>query len=74
MSSRYVNSSHVLAKFVMNDNSVNCYPEQVQYYFTHIVDLPEGSYKHYLAFIRWYRPKLNMRYHFSANNTCNVEL
>jgi hypothetical protein len=34
------------------------------------------SCKHYLAYIRWYRhaDSENVRYHFSVDETCNVEL
>ena len=56
-----------------------CYPGQVQYYFTHTVDLPNGPAEYFLAYVRWYKPvaSLNVRYYFNAKNndkTCNVEL
>src|SRR5215213_1293022 len=34
MSKRNSKSSFVLAKFIINDDQVECYPGQVQYYFT----------------------------------------
>ena len=37
---RHAKSSYILAKFNTKDGTVNCYPGQVQYYFTHTVDLP----------------------------------
>jgi hypothetical protein len=75
MSSRHVKSSYVLAKFVTNDNSVDCYPGQIQYFFKHIVDLPQPT-EHFLAYVRWYQPvnSSNVRYHFGIDDVCNVEL
>ncbi|GBC34775.2 hypothetical protein GLOIN_2v1775288 [Rhizophagus irregularis DAOM 181602=DAOM 197198] len=73
--------SYVLAKFITTDGEVDRYPGQVQYYFKHEIDLPNGPTEYYLAFIRWYRPAntANIRYHFSIDDTeetetCNVEL
>ncbi|EXX76721.1 hypothetical protein RirG_030520 [Rhizophagus irregularis DAOM 197198w] len=81
LSFRHIKSSYVLAKFITTDGEVNRYPGQVQYYFKHEIDLPNGPTEHYLAFIRWYRPAdtANIRYHFSIDDTeetetCNVEL
>jgi hypothetical protein len=75
LSLRHVKSSYVLAKFVTNDGHVDCYPGQIQYFFTHTVDFPNGSTEHFLAYVRWYRP-VSIRYHFSCGDdqTCNVEL
>jgi len=79
MSTRHIKSSYILAKFLTSDGEVDCYPGQVQYYFTHTLDLPNGSAKHNLAYVRWYRPadSTRIRYHFQINDddeTCNVEL
>ncbi|CAB4414564.1 unnamed protein product, partial [Rhizophagus irregularis] len=81
LSFRHIKSSYVLAKFITTDGEVDRYPGQVQYYFKHEIDLPNGPTEHYLAFIRWYRPAdtANIRYHFSIDDTeetetCNVEL
>ena len=53
MSSRYVNSSFVLALFENQDGSFNLYPEQVQYFFKHSINLPSrGLVEHKLAYIR----------------------
>jgi len=51
MSLRHVKSSYILSKFINKDGSVDCYPGQVQYYFTHIIDLPDGLAKHYLVHV-----------------------
>ena len=75
MSARHVKNSYVLAKFITQDGSVDCYPGQVQFFFSHKVDLPDGELEHNLAFIRWYQPA-NSRYYFSIEDDeiCNVEL
>ncbi|GET53653.1 hypothetical protein GLOIN_2v1775288 [Rhizophagus irregularis DAOM 181602=DAOM 197198] len=79
MSSHHVKSSFVTAKFIIIDDDVDIYPGQVQYYFTHTVDLPNSPAEHFLAYVRWYKHagSRNIRYYFSSNNdinTCNIEL
>ena len=67
MSSRHVKSSFILAKFVTEDGQVDCYPGQVQYFFSHTVDFPDGlSSQHHLAYVRWYRhaDSSAIRYYF----------
>jgi hypothetical protein len=76
ISLRHVKSSYILARFITNDMEIECYPGQVQYYFTHVVDFPDGPKEHFLAFVRWYKhaDSTNIRYHFSSDEICNVEL
>lgn len=76
MSLRHAKSSYILAKFITDDENVDSYPGQVQYYFTHTVDLPDGPVEHFLAYVRWYKPvnSSNIRYYFSSGEICNVEL
>jgi hypothetical protein len=74
MSSRHITSSYILSKFITNANEVDCYPGQIQYFFKHTVDLPEGASEHNLAYVRWYKLSNNNRYYFSIDETCNVEL
>src|SRR6266542_2397160 len=77
MSLRYVKSLYILAKFITSDGNVDCYPGQVQYYFSHTINLPNGPTEHFLAYVRWYQPtdSLDVRYHFSDDEqTYNVEL
>lgn len=66
------------SKFVTQDNTVDCYPGNVQFFFTHEVNLNGNLVKHHLAYIRWYKHTTrNNRYHFSiddAEQTCNTEL
>ena len=78
MSIRHIKSSYILAKFITDDGEVDRYAGQVQYFFNHTVDLPNGPAEHYLAFVRWYEPA-KVRYRFSIDDdeeteTCNVEL
>ena len=70
ISIQHAKSSYILAKFITKDGTVDCYPGQVQYYFTHTVDLPNGPAEHFLAYVRWYEPVAspNVRYHFSAKD------
>jgi hypothetical protein len=44
MSSRHMKSSFVLAKFITDDDNVDCYPGQVQYFFKHTVDLNNRTF------------------------------
>ena len=51
MSLRHVKSSYILAKFITENEDVEIYPDQVQYYFTHTVDLPNVAIKHFLVYV-----------------------
>ncbi len=51
LSLRHVKSSYILAKFIISDGIVDCYPGQVQYYFIHTVDFLDSSYEHFLAYV-----------------------
>ncbi|CAB4421297.1 unnamed protein product [Rhizophagus irregularis] len=77
MSSRYVNSSFILAKFVTSDGEVDCYPGQIQYFFKHTINLQNQSAEHFLAYVWWYQhvASSDVRYYFSSDDkTCTVEL
>ena len=56
LASCYKKNSHVLAKFTQNDNLVDIYPGQVQYFFEHMLQLLTGRKMHRLAYIKWYKP------------------
>lgn len=67
------------AKFTHGNNTKDTYPRIIQFYFEHVVHLPEGTKKYALAFIRWYRPTndYNTRFYCRINNEvelCNIEL
>ncbi len=79
MSAWHINNSFILAKFITKDDNVKTYPGQIQYFFTHTIDLSDRSIKYYLAYVRWYQhiSSPNTRFYFSIDDeeqTCNVEL
>ena len=49
---RYRKNSYILAKFIQENESVDMFPGEVQFYFTHTIDLPTGSKMHQLAFVK----------------------
>ena len=59
---------------------IDTFPGEVQFYFTHTIDLSTGSKMHQLAFVKWYRsaPNPKIRFYCKANvdddDECNVEL
>ncbi len=73
---RYKRSAKILAKFILDDGSIDVYPGIIQFYFEHVVQLPEGSKKHVLAFVRWFKPVDNhkIRYHCQIDDIYNIEL
>ena len=80
LSSRHAKSAKILARFISDvDNTVDTYPGQVQFYFEHVIYLPEGPRTHYLAFVRWYKPAENHRIRFycridNNDKSSNIEL
>ncbi len=40
------------------------------------MDFPDGPVEHFLAYVRWYKHanSTNIRYYFSSDEICNVEL
>ncbi|EXX74048.1 hypothetical protein RirG_054720 [Rhizophagus irregularis DAOM 197198w] len=77
---RYQRSSYVTSKFIQDDESVDIFLGQVQFYFEHTVPLPTGAKTHRLAFIKWYMwvPREKTRFHCRIDNqddkSCNIEL
>ncbi|CAG8724606.1 1471_t:CDS:2, partial [Ambispora leptoticha] len=66
----------ILAKFILANRSTDIYPGIVQFYFEHVVQLPEGPKKHVLVFVHWFKPVDNhkIRYHCQVDDICNIEL
>src|SRR5205085_10085239 len=68
------------AKFIQYNETIDTFPGEVQFYFTHTIDLPTGSKTHQLAFVKWYRsaPNPKTRFYCKADDDddegCNVEL
>jgi hypothetical protein len=77
---RYRKNSHILAKFIQNNETVDTFPGEVQFFFTHTIVLPTGTKTHQLAFVKWYLPvpDRKTRFYCKADNDddegCNVEL
>lgn len=76
---RYKINSHILAKFIQDNDTTDIFPGQVKFFFTHTIELPTGTTTHHLAFVKWYLPASNHRIRFYCkidddNDGCNVEL
>ncbi|GBC35905.1 hypothetical protein GLOIN_2v1775288 [Rhizophagus irregularis DAOM 181602=DAOM 197198] len=57
ISGRYEKNANIFAKWkAANDDSVDTYPDEVQYYFEHALRFPEGTKTHFLAYVKWYKP------------------
>ncbi|GET64607.1 hypothetical protein GLOIN_2v1848891 [Rhizophagus irregularis DAOM 181602=DAOM 197198] len=61
-----------------NDDSVDTYPGEVQYYFEHALRFPEGTKTHLLAYVKWYKPALSssirFKHSFMEPEISNTEL
>jgi hypothetical protein len=80
---RYLRSSYILAKFIQeneeNEDSMEIFPGQVQFFFEHEVNLPNGRKTHLLAYVRWFLPAPNHQTRFYCRidddiKSCNVEI
>ena len=77
---RHEKSSYILARFVQNDETVDTYPGQVQFFFEHAIYLNNKSTTHSLALVKWYKPVQDhkIRYYCQVDdddiNSCNIEL
>lgn len=77
---RYLKNSFILANFIQENNIVELYPGQVQYFFEHEVNLPTGKQIHRLAYVRWFlhTPSHQTRFHFQVDDndikSCNIEI
>src|SRR5437879_142146 len=63
---RYRKNSYILAKFIQDNETIDTFPGEVQFYFTHTIDLPTGSKTHQLAFVKWYQSAPNPKTRFSV--------
>ncbi|EXX52958.1 hypothetical protein GLOIN_2v1775288 [Rhizophagus irregularis DAOM 181602=DAOM 197198] len=53
ISFQHVNSLFILAKFVTLNGEVNCYPDQIQYFFKHTINLQNQSAKYFLTYVQY---------------------
>jgi len=76
----YKKSSYILARFVQNDETIDTFPGQVQFFFEHTIYLKDSQpSNHLLALVKWYKPVRDheTRYYCQVDNdvnTCNIEL
>ncbi|RHZ82956.1 hypothetical protein Glove_102g68 [Diversispora epigaea] len=69
-------SSYILAKFASEDDSIDIYLGQIQFFFVHEISTNRINMEnYYLAYVRWYK-KIKNRFYFGINQEqmCNVEL
>lgn len=80
MSGRHEKNSTILAKWrAVNDESIDIYPGEVQYYFEHTLRLPgEPPKKHLLAYVKWYKgassSNIRFKHSFMESEISNTEL
>ena len=79
ISGRHEKNANILAKWkAANDDSVDTYPGEVQYYFDHTLRFPEGAKTHLLAYVKWYKPASNssvrFKHSFMNPEVSNTEL
>ncbi|EXX67293.1 hypothetical protein RirG_115720 [Rhizophagus irregularis DAOM 197198w] len=68
---RYLKNLFILAKFVQENDSIEIYPGQVQYYFEHELKIgKEKKVIHKLVFVKWFIPAPNhqTRFHFQVDD------
>lgn len=76
---RHEKNATILAKWkAVNDDSVDTYPGEVQYYIEHTLRLPEGPRTHRLVYVKWYKPAsssgVRFRHSFTEPEISNTEL
>lgn len=79
ISGRHEKNATIFAKWKSaNDDSVDAYPGEVQYYFEHTLRFPEGSKTHLLAYVKWYKPahssSIRFKHSFMEPEISNTEL
>lgn len=79
ISGRHEKNANIFAKWkATNDDSVDTYPGEVQYYFEHTLRFPEGTKTHLLAYVKWYKPahssSIRFKHSFMEPEISNTEL
>src|SRR2546421_2951703 len=69
----------ILAKWrAYNDELIDIYPGDVQYYFEHTLRLSEGPRTHLLAYVKWYKSatssSVQFKHSFMEPEISNTEL
>ncbi|GBC30008.2 hypothetical protein GLOIN_2v1776801 [Rhizophagus irregularis DAOM 181602=DAOM 197198] len=73
-SPRYSKNSFIIAKFVQENESVEIFSSQVQYYIEHEINLPGSKQIHYLAYVRWFLPAQGTQKRFHCQIDDNDQL
>jgi hypothetical protein len=80
IAARYLRNSHVLAKFIQDNEEIELWPGVVQFFFEHSIKLPTGTKSHHLAFVKWHLQAPNRQTRFTCqiggndDKVCNFEL
>ncbi|CAB4484699.1 unnamed protein product [Rhizophagus irregularis] len=79
ISGRHEKNANIFAKWkAANDDSVDTYPGEVQYYFEHALRFPDGTKTHLLAYVKWYKPapssSIRFKHSFMEPEISNTEL
>ncbi|CAB5099146.1 unnamed protein product [Rhizophagus irregularis] len=79
ISGHHEKNANIFAKWkAANDDSVDTYPGEVQYYFEHALRFPEGTKTHLLAYVKWYKPapssNIRFKHSFMEPEISNTEL
>ena len=64
---------------MQENDSIDVFPSQVQYFFEHEVNLPGRKQTHLLAYVKWFSPVQNTQTRFHCqvdddNKSCNVKI
>ena len=79
MSGRHEKNATILAKWkAVNDESIDIYPGEVQYYFEHTLRFSKGTKTHLLAYVKWYKSatssSIRFKHSFMEPEISNTEL
>ena len=79
ISSQQERNATIFAKWkAVNDESIDAYPGEVQYYLEHTLRLPEGPKTHFLAYVKWYKcapfSDIRFKHKFMEPEISNTEL
>ena len=79
ISGRQEKNATILAKWkALNDDSVDVYPGEVQYYFEHTLRSSERPKTHLLAYVKWYKcassSSIRFKHKFMEPEVSNTEL
>lgn len=79
ISNQHEKNATILANWkAANDESIDIYPGEVQYYFEHTLRFPDEPKTHLLAYVKWYKnassSDIRFRHKFMEPEVSNTEL